>query len=82
MIKARFYKAQPPVNVVNMDGILYIYICLNGRICENEESWNSEGEKETYYEYDYQELVKKEGEIDLDDLDKYPEKYVTLTESE
>ena len=80
MIKARFCKEQPPVHVVNMDGILYIYICLNGRICENEESWNSEGEREIYYEYDYQELVKKEGEIDLDDLNAHPEKYVTPIE--
>lgn len=80
MIKARFVRKQPPVKVVNMDGILYIYICLNGQIKEDEDWGGNEKDKREYIEYDYQELTAKEGEIDLDDLNAHPEKYVTPLE--
>lgn len=76
-MKARFSSQQQPVKVVEADGTAYVFICLNGE--EKMETYPdmSEGQtQETYYEYDYNEIVGPASEIPLDDIQKHPENYL------
>ena len=76
-IKARFQQQQPPVDIRRIGGKIYVYICLNGR--EKTETYPDMGEgktTETYYEYDYNEFCGKAEELDLEDIESNPEKYL------
>ena len=73
-MKARFDTTQESVTVRQIDGMDYVYICLN----ENIVTEISEGqeEKQTYHEYDYKEISEPTGTLDLADVKANPEKYL------
>lgn len=76
-IKARFLKQQPPVDIRRIDGMAYIFICLNET--QGTETYPDVGDgqaQETYYEYDYNEFRGKAEELDLEDIESNPEKYL------
>lgn len=73
-MKARFDTTQESVTVRQIDGIDYIYICLNENIAT--EIPEGREEKQTYYEYDYKEISEPTGTLDLNDVKTNPEKYL------
>ena len=77
-MKARFSSQQQPVKVVQADGMAYVFICLNEQ--RGTESYPDMGDgqsQETYYEYDYNEIVGPEAEIPVDDIRENPENYLS-----
>lgn len=77
MKKARFSSQQQPVKVVQADGMAYVFICLNEQ--QGVESYPDMGDgqsQETYYEYDYNEIVGPETEIPVADIQVHPEAYL------
>lgn len=77
-MKARFSCQQPPVKIVQKDGTAYIYICLNET--QGQETYPDMGEGQTvesYYEYDYNEIIGPEAELPLEDIHTHPENYLT-----
>lgn len=77
MKKARFSAQQPPVKIVRKDGTAYIYICLNET--QGQETYPDMGEGQTvesYYEYDYNEIIGPEAELPLEDIQAHPENYL------
>lgn len=76
-MKARFGLQQQPVKIVVKEGIAYIFICLNET--QGEESYPDMGNGKTvesYYEYDYNEIIGKETELPLEDIQAHPENYL------
>lgn len=73
-MKARFDTTQESVTVRQIDGMDYIYICLN----ENIVTEIPEGQKgeQTYHEYDYKEISEPTGTLDLANVKANPEKYL------
>ena len=75
--KARFSQPQLPVSVVKSDGKVYIFICLNET--QGTEPYPDTGEgqtTETYYEYDYNEIVGPTDKLPLGDIQANPENYL------
>ena len=82
-MKARFTEQQPPVKTVATGGKTYIFICLNE--AQGTESFPDMGEgqtTETYYEYDYNEIVGPTDKLPLDDIQTHPENYLDYEYSE
>lgn len=73
-MKARFDTTQESVTVRQIDGIDYIYICLNENIVT--EIPEGQEEEQTYHEYDYKEISEPTGTLDLNDVKTNPEKYL------
>ena len=76
-MKARFSSQQQPVKVVQADGMAYIFICLNEQ--QGTESYPDMGAVQTtesYYEYDYNEVIGDADKLPLDDMQAYPENYL------
>ena len=73
-MKARFDTTQESVTVRQIDGIDYIYICLNENIVT--EIPEGQEEEQTYHEYDYREISDPTGILDLDDVKANPGKYL------
>ena len=76
-IKARFLKQQPPVDIRQMDGMAYIFICQNET--QGTESYPDMGggqTTETYYEYDYNEIIGPTDKLPLEDIQARPENYL------
>ena len=76
-MKARFSQPQLPVKTVAAGDKTYIFICLNET--QGTESFPDMGEgqtTETYYEYDYNEIVGPETEIPVADIQAHPEDYL------
>lgn len=76
-MRARFSQQQPPVKIVQKDGTAYIYICLNET--QGQETYPDMGEGQTvesYYEYDYNEIIGPEAELPLEDIQAHPENYL------
>lgn len=71
-MKARFDTTQESVTVRQIDGIDYIYICLNENIVT--EIPEGREEEQTYHEYDYKEISEPTGTLDLDDVKANPGK--------
>lgn len=77
-MKARFSQPQLPVKAVATGGITYIFICLNET--QGTESYPDMGEgqtTETYYEYDYNEIVGPTDKLPLGDIQANPENYLS-----
>ena len=77
-MKARFSSQQQSVKVVQADGMAYIFICLNET--QGQETYPDMGEGQTvesYYEYDYNEIIGPEAELPLEDIQAHPENYIT-----
>ena len=76
-MKARFSVRQPPVKIVQKDGTAYIYICQNET--QGQETYPDMGEgqtTETYYEYDYNEIVGPTDKLPLGGIQANPENYL------
>ena len=77
MIKARFSEQQSPVKVTGIGDKYYIFICLNEEKMTED---SSDGENtETYYEYDYNEIVEDKDVIDVVDVKMNPEIYLSYS---
>lgn len=77
MIKARFMAEQEPVAVKYYGGKVYAFICLNGeKKTEARTDYDGGEVTDTYWEYDYNEVVFNDGEIDVEDIKDNPEKYL------
>lgn len=76
-IKARFQQRQPPVDVRQIDGIVYVFICQNEMQGEENYPDMGDGKKtEIYYEYDYNEITGPVDKIPLEDIQAHPENYL------
>lgn len=73
-MKARFDTTQESVTVRQIDGMDYVYICLNENIVK--EIPDGQEEEQTYHEYDYKEISEPTGTLDLADVKANPEKYL------
>lgn len=76
-MKARFSSQQQPVKIVESEDMAYVFICLNEE--EKTEKYPDMGDgqsQETYYEYDYNEIVGPETEIPVADIQAHPEVYL------
>lgn len=82
-MRARFTSQQPPVKVIEKDGMAYVYICANET--QGTESYPDMGEGQTteaYYEYDYNEIVGPTDNLPLDDIQANPENYLNYEYAE
>ena len=76
-MKARFTEQQPPVKIIQKDGNAYVYICQNET--QGMETYPDMGEgqtQESYYEYDYNEIIGPVGKLPLADIQAHPEDYL------
>lgn len=76
-MRARFTLQQPPVKVTEKDGMAYVYICVNET--QGAESYPDMGEgatSESYYEYDYNEIIGSADALPLEDIQAHPENYL------
>lgn len=73
-MKARFDTTQESVTVRQLDGMDYVYICLNENVVT--EIPEGQEEEQTYHEYDYREISEPTGTLDLNDVKANPEKYL------
>lgn len=76
-MKARFTKQQQPVSIVRSDNKIYIFLCLNET--QGTETYPDMGEGQTtesYYEYDYNEIIGDADKLPLEDMQAYPENYL------
>ena len=76
-MKAKFSRKQPPVRIVTSGDKTYIFICQNESVV-NETGLDKEDEQmqETYYEYDYNEIIGPTNEIPVADIQANPENYI------
>lgn len=76
-MKARFSQPQQRVKTITSGEKIYIFLCLNET--QGTESFPDMGEgqtTETYYEYDYNEIVGPTDKLPLDDIQAHPENYL------
>lgn len=76
-MKARFTEQQPLVKIIQKDGNAYVYICKNET--QGTETYPDMGEgqtQESYYEYDYNEIIGPEDALPLEDIQAHPENYL------
>ena len=71
-MKARFDTTQESVTARQIDGMDYVYICLNENIVKE----IPEGKEEEQTYYDYKEISEPTGTLDLADVKANPEKYL------
>lgn len=76
-MRARFTAQQLPVKVVQKDGTAYVYICVNETHGTEEYPDMMDGQtQESYYEYDYNEIIGPEDALPLEDIQAHPENYL------
>ena len=76
-MKARFTEQQPPVKIIQKDGNAYVYICQNEtRGTETYPDMGDGQTQETYYEYDYNEIVGPTDKLPLGDIQANPQNYL------
>lgn len=81
-MKARFLELQPPVKTVESDGKTYVFICLNEQQEEDTYDYpDGTGQPVTFYEYDYNEFCDMTENLDLEDINANPEKYLDYAAS-
>lgn len=76
-MKARFSQQQPPVKIIQKDGMAYVYICQNET--QGTDTYPDMGDgqtTETYYEYDYNEIIGPADVLPLEDIQAHPEDYI------
>lgn len=79
-MKARFSQQQPPVKIIQKDGTAYVYICQNET--QGTDTYPDMGDgqtTETYYEYDYNEIIAPADVLPLEDIQTHPEDYIDYT---
>lgn len=79
-MKARFLEPQPQVKTLESDGKTYVFICLNEQQEEDTYDYpDGTGQSVVFYEYDYNEFCDTTGNLDLEDINANPEKYLDYT---
>lgn len=76
-MRARFTAQQQPVKTIQKDGVAYVYICVNET--QGTEKYPDMGDgktQESYYEYDYNEIIGLSDELPLEDIQAHPENYL------
>ena len=76
-MKARFSQPQQRVKTITSGEKIYIFLCLNET--QGTETYPDMGDgqtTETYYEYDYNEIIAPADAIPLDDIQTHPENYL------
>lgn len=79
-MKARFSQQQLPVKIIQKDGTAYVYICQNET--QGQETYPDMGDgqtTETYYEYDYNEIIAPADALPLEDIQAHPGDYLDYT---
>ena len=82
-MKARFSQQQLPVKIIQKDGTAYVYICQNET--QGQETYPDMGygqTTETYYEYDYNEIIAPADALPLEDIQAHPEQYLNYEYTE
>lgn len=76
-MRARFTSQQPPVKIIQKDGNAYVYICQNEtQGIETDPDMGESQTQETYYEYDYNEIIGPADALPLEDIQAHPENYL------
>ena len=78
MIKAMTTEKQEAVQVSRVDDMTYVYIYINEKEVKREALSENESDS-TQYEYDYNEIKGKTADIDIDEITKNPEKYMSVS---
>ena len=78
MKKAMTTERQEAVQVSRVEDMTYVYIYLNEKEVQREDS-NEDGTKSTQYEYDYNEFCGKTADMDLERITKNPENYMDIS---
>ena len=76
-MRARFTNQQPQVSIVTRDGVSYVFLCLNEEL--KTETYPDMGDgktQESYYEYDYNEIVGPADKLPIDDIREHPDQYI------
>ena len=76
-MRARFTNQQPQVSIVTRDGVSYVFLCLNEEL--KTETYPDMGDgktQESYYEYDYNEIVGLADKLPMADIQAHPENYL------
>ena len=79
-MKARFSQPQLPVKTVTSGDKVYIFLCLNET--QGTDTYPDMGDgqtTETYYEYDYNEIIAPADALPLEDIQAHPEDYLDYT---
>lgn len=79
-MKARFSQPQQRVKTITSGEKIYIFLCLNET--QGTESYPDMGDgqtTETYYEYDYNEIIAPADALPLEDIQAHPEDYIDYT---
>ena len=81
MTRTKFSVQQPAVKYFSSDDKYYIFICLNEEeIDEIEKSQdnmsNNDPATTHYFVYDYEEIIETKDNIDVNDVQSNPEKYM------
>lgn len=79
-MRARFANQQPQVSIVTRDGVSYVFLCLNEEL--KTETYPDMGDgktEESYYEYDYNEIVGPVDKLPIDDIREHPDQYINYT---
>ena len=76
-MKARFSQPQQRVKTITSREKIYIFLCLNET--QGTETYPDMGDGQTtesYYEYDYNEIIGDADKLPLEDMQAYPENYL------
>lgn len=76
-MKARFSQPQQRVKTITSGEKIYIFLCLNET--QGTETYPDMGDGQTtesYYEYDYNEIIGDADKLPLEDMQAYPENYL------
>jgi len=76
-MKARFSQPQQRVKTITSGEKIYIFLCLNET--QGTETYSDMGDGQTtesYYEYDYNEIIGDADKLPLEDMQAYPENYL------
>lgn len=76
-MRARFTSQQLPVKVVQKEEMAYVYICMNEtQGTENYPDMGDGQTRESYYEYDYNEIIGPADALPLEVIQAHPENYM------
>ena len=82
-MRARFSQQQPPVKIIQKDGTAYVNICQNEtQGTETYPDMRDGQTTETYYEYDYNEIIGPAEALPLEDIQAHPEQYLNYEYTE
>lgn len=76
-MKARFSQPQQRVKTITSGEKIYIFLCLNET--QGTETYPDMGDgqtQETYYKYDYNEIIGPADALPLEDIQAHPENYL------